>query len=163
MNRRNVLFVLGTTILLGGALIASGAFSQVEAQRDVTVQTAGDADAALGIELNETYSDSNYVSNGSGKAITIEFTDVNDNATIYFDDLLDITNNGNQTVNLNASTSSDAIMVYDDTSDSFVSGGSSISGDTLNTGDTGQIGIAINTSKEYSGSHTITIEANRQS
>lgn len=163
MNRRNVLFVLGTTILLGGALIASGAFSQVEATRDVTVQTTGDADAALGIELNSSYSNSEYVSNGSGKAITIEFTDVNDNATIYFDDLINVTNNGHNPINVTVNASgSSGIMVYESEANSFENGSTVNVGELTSTGGSGSFGVAINTDDfDFDGDQSITIEANR--
>ena len=47
MNRRNVLIGLGGLVAGGGALIGTGAFDTVEAERTVSVETAGDAAALL--------------------------------------------------------------------------------------------------------------------
>ncbi|VTT87317.1 unnamed protein product [Halorubrum sp. DM2] len=46
-NRRNVLIGLGGLVAGGGALIGTGAFTTVEAERTVTVNTAGDSSALL--------------------------------------------------------------------------------------------------------------------
>ncbi|WP_254762199.1 hypothetical protein [Natrinema marinum] len=159
MNRRNVLFVLGTTILLGGMLIASGAFSQVEATRDVTVETTGDANAALGLELNDTVTDS-YVQNGSGDAIQIQFQDLNENSTIYYDGLLNITNNGAENVDVTVSSSGSGLMVYDGDTPGTFDDSQTASIGTVNAGNTGAVGIAVNTTTfDSADDHTITIEA----
>jgi hypothetical protein len=50
-NRRNVLIGLGGLVAAGGAALGTGAFTTVEAQRTVTIDTAGDADAFLGLEV----------------------------------------------------------------------------------------------------------------
>jgi len=47
-NRRSVLIGLGGLVAGGGALIGTGAFDTVEAERTVSVETAGDASAFLG-------------------------------------------------------------------------------------------------------------------
>lgn len=49
-SRRSVLIGLGGLVAGGGALIGTGAFTTVEAQRTVNVETAGDANAFLGLE-----------------------------------------------------------------------------------------------------------------
>ena len=46
MNRRTLMIGLGATAA-GGAVIGSGAFTSVEAEREVSVNVAGDADAFL--------------------------------------------------------------------------------------------------------------------
>lgn len=161
MNRRNVLFVLGTTILLGGMLIASGAFSQVQADRSVTVETTGDSNAALGLAINSSVNES-YVTDGSSStedAIEIKFQNLNDNATIYYDTVLDITNNGDQDVTVNVTSSSSAIMVYSgSTPSSFDSTNEATLGTIQGGSDTKTLGIAVNTSRSDT-EPTITIEA----
>lgn len=47
MKRRTFLAGLGTTAAGGSALLASGAYSQVGSQRNVTIETVGDDDAYL--------------------------------------------------------------------------------------------------------------------
>lgn len=161
MNRRNVLFVLGTTILLGGMLIASGAFSQVQADRSVTVETTSDSNAALGLEINSSVNES-YVIDGSSNtedATEIKFKNLNDNATIYYDTVLDITNNGDQDVTVNVNSSSSAIMVYSgSTPNSFDSTNEATLGTIQGGSDTKTLGIAVNTSRSDT-EPTITIEA----
>ncbi|MDQ2051129.1 hypothetical protein RBH26_11615 [Natronolimnohabitans sp. A-GB9] len=67
MNRRNVLVGLGTIVAGGGAALGTGAFSSVEADRDVTVETAGDGSAYLEME-----GDDDYVTDGGGDDDTLE-------------------------------------------------------------------------------------------
>ncbi|QLG49317.1 hypothetical protein [Natrinema halophilum] len=160
MNRRNVLFVLGTTILLGGALIASGAFSQVEAQRDVSVETTGDADAALGISLNSSYTGSSAISysNGSDGELGLKFTKVNGNATTYYDDVLDIENNDEGVIKANVSSNSDSIMVYTGETRTYTTGNKAEL-TSIGTSDTKSVGLALNSSK-FSSSDDVTITIN---
>ena len=47
MKRRQFILGLGTTAASGAAIVGSGAFSSVEANRDITVETARDEDAFL--------------------------------------------------------------------------------------------------------------------
>jgi len=50
MKRRKFLLGVGSAAAAGSALIGSGAFSQVEAQRSVTIQIAEDPNAYLGLD-----------------------------------------------------------------------------------------------------------------
>ena len=50
MDRRKFLVGLGSASVGGSALIGSGAFSRVEAQRSVTIEVAEDPDAYLGLD-----------------------------------------------------------------------------------------------------------------
>lgn len=47
LGRRSILIGLGGIVAGGGALLGTGAFSTVQAERTATVETAGDADALL--------------------------------------------------------------------------------------------------------------------
>ncbi|WP_204366745.1 hypothetical protein [Natrinema versiforme] len=99
MNRRNVLVGLGTIVAGGGAALGTGAFSSVEAERTVSVTTAGDDSAFLGISGN-----SDYVQDGDSN--TSEFVidlgsygdqegdGFNENAKTVLNDVLTITNQG---------------------------------------------------------------------
>jgi len=49
-DRRSVIVGLGSLVTAGGALFGTGAFSTVTAERSVSVETAGDPDALLGLE-----------------------------------------------------------------------------------------------------------------
>ena len=109
MNRRNVLVGLGGLAIGGGALFGSGAFDQVEAERDVTVETTDDADALLAIDVDDDYED---ISSG---VTSIDLSDdnltsaqgLNPDAETTFEDMLTITNNGTQEVTVNISVEED--------------------------------------------------------
>ena len=94
-SRRNVIIGLGGLVAGGGALIGTGAFTAVEAQRSVTVETAGDADAFLGLEpaANE-----DYVQINEDGLLEIDISGLNGRAVTTFDPLFTMINNGTQTV-----------------------------------------------------------------
>ena len=79
----------------GGALFASGAFTTVEAQRTVSVDAAGDAEALLGLEV------SGGIAGDEGDTIAFELDeDVNLDARTTFEDALTVTNNGDEDIDL---------------------------------------------------------------
>lgn len=104
-NRRSILIGLGGLVAGGGAILGTGAFDTVEAERTVSVETAGDANALLA--LTPVDDDGPYVDD-SGDTIEInldgnetgdaEATGLNQNAVTTFDELVAITNNGTQDV-----------------------------------------------------------------
>lgn len=67
MQRRNFLIGAGSAAVGASALIGSGAFTSVEAERQVTVETAGDAQAYLALTGDEE-----YVSSESEGMLTID-------------------------------------------------------------------------------------------
>ncbi|MHC3437559.1 hypothetical protein ACYJ1Y_05500 [Natrialbaceae archaeon A-gly3] len=117
MNRRNVLIGLGTIVAGGGAALGTGAFSTVEAERDVSVEVADDADAFLSIEVHEDRDtgDGFVVENSDGQRTIVEFdfsgdTDdegLNDEARTDFHNLVTITNNGTNDVTLDIEARAD--------------------------------------------------------
>lgn len=105
MNRRTVLVGLGGLIAGGGALVGTGAFTTVQAERTVSVETAGDADAFLALTpasgQNGDYAD------GSGDTIEITLDQnagtasaqgLNQNAITTIRNIVEVANNGTQTV-----------------------------------------------------------------
>ncbi|MGB9986584.1 hypothetical protein [Salarchaeum japonicum] len=109
MQRRKFLAGLGSLTAAGAAGIGTGAFTSVSAKRSLEVQTAGDANALLGIEKISSSANSEYV-DVSGDTISIDIstdTDndqteegvgLNKNATTKILDLFRVTNNGTQDV-----------------------------------------------------------------
>jgi len=114
MQRRKFLVGAAGTAIGSSALVGSGAFTSVEADRSISIQTAGDANAFLGF-TKATDSDGitpnaqEYVeSDPSSGQLTLDFTQsndtsgsasgINENAKTIFDNLFDITNNGTQDV-----------------------------------------------------------------
>lgn len=100
-TRRSVLIGTAGLIAGSGAIFGTGAFTSVEADRTVTVQTAGDNSAALALETindspNSTGDDS-YVTLSDG-TLSIEIPNVNLEAVTHINRLFRITNNGTQDV-----------------------------------------------------------------
>lgn len=98
MKRRNAIIGLGGLIAGSGALVGTGAFTSVQANRSVGVQTAGDASAAL--QIQPTTKAENYINNDSGAgALTLDFgsgtntENINKNAKTVISPLLNITTN----------------------------------------------------------------------
>jgi len=107
-NRRKFIAGLGALATGSAAAMGTGAFTSVSANRGITVDTADDSGAFLAIEADSTPNANEYV-NTSGGTVSLDFsntddtdmgngTGVNKNATTIFDDLLNITNQGTQTV-----------------------------------------------------------------
>lgn len=103
-----MLIGLGGLVAGGGALIGTGAFDTVEAERSVTVETAEDADAFLALEpadrdVADGEPDNAFVEEVDG-TIEITFGDddgasgggLNLNARTVFEELVDIRNQGTQ-------------------------------------------------------------------
>jgi len=113
-NRRNVLIGLGGLVAGGGALIGTGAFDTVQAERTVNVETAGDGAALLGLSPanrdddtdDPAGADSNaYVPDPDGETIEINLDGndegaegLNQNARTRLENLVVVTNQGTQNV-----------------------------------------------------------------
>lgn len=103
MNRRNVLVGLGTIVAGGGAALGTGAFTSVEADRTVTVQTTGDASAFLSLSpardggeyVNDSDDAIEIVLNGSSSA---DGSGLNENAVSRFENLVTVANQGTQVI-----------------------------------------------------------------
>ncbi|MDR5673204.1 LamG domain-containing protein [Halalkaliarchaeum sp. AArc-GB] len=104
MKRRRLLIGLGSATGLTG-VVGSGAFTSVSAERDVTVQTASDADAYLRMEPLQTPNGEAYATTTDEDLIALEFTDteaggqgVGTDSIYDFHDVFQITNQGTQPV-----------------------------------------------------------------
>jgi len=104
MKRRNVLLGLGALTTSSAAAIGTGAFTSVEAKRDITVEVVGDADAFLSLEAMDGPNADAFVTETDGLlGVNIGETDaggegVNAQAGALFDDLFTVTNQGSQGV-----------------------------------------------------------------
>ncbi|ELZ18300.1 hypothetical protein C478_01540 [Natrinema thermotolerans DSM 11552] len=100
MNRRNVLVGLGTIVAGGGAALGTGAFSSVQADRTVSVNTAGDDSAYLGISVDGTYATDGA---SSENAVSIDLggdsNGFNDDAVTTVNSVLTLSNNSADTSN----------------------------------------------------------------
>lgn len=154
MNRRNALLGLGAIATGGGALFGSGAFSQVQADRAVSLSVTDDTSGLLGLSANN--SDIANDSAGSGTELGIAASSLNPDATTRFDNAFDITNNATSGARLVAHdgvSASGAISSIDLYLDGDV--GNTVTADpwnagdyvTLNNGATLTVGIAITTAE----------------
>lgn len=103
ISRRNTLIGLGAVVAGGGLVLGTGAFTTVEAERTVSVETAGDANALLGLEPSDGEDDEGYAQVDDDGLVFIDFeTDdaegLNLEARTTFDELIDVTNNGTDDV-----------------------------------------------------------------
>jgi hypothetical protein len=102
IERRKFLIGAGDTAIGASALVGSGAFTSVDANRSLNVTTEDDANALLELEAMDTPNGNTYVDDSNG-AISIDISDdqadgVNDDALTVVRDLFRVTNNGSQSV-----------------------------------------------------------------
>lgn len=89
LNRRNVLVGLGTIVAGGGAALGTGAFTSVEAERDIEINIANDESSALlGLEAG----DSEYITTDGG-LLQVDLPNLNQNAETRIENAFIITNN----------------------------------------------------------------------
>lgn len=94
LTRRNALIGLGSLVAGSGALVGTGAFSSVEADRTVSINTAGDSGGFLTLA-----GDGSYVTNNNSAALTIDLGQVgstnafNEEARTVVEGVVTVTNN----------------------------------------------------------------------
>ncbi len=105
MRRRKYLLGLGSLAAGGAAAMGTGAFTSVEADRTVNVKVAGDAEAYLGLQQTSNPNSQDYIHKDSGE-ITLALANsdnggsgFNQRATTWIDDVLQVRNQGTQTIN----------------------------------------------------------------
>ena len=105
MQRRNFLIGAAGTAIGGSALVGSGAFTSVEADRDVEVAVADDADAFLQIEPADTDNGDEYAEVTGDDTVALDFTEteaggegINDRALTDIQDVITVSNQGTQPV-----------------------------------------------------------------
>lgn len=116
-TRRNTIIGLGTLAAGAGVIGGSGAFDQVQAERDFTVGVADDSAALLKLEANggseiATTSGSGTANNNSVLDIDLD-GELNDRAITIFEDAFTITNNGDEAVNVSVNPTSGGSDVSD--------------------------------------------------
>lgn len=119
MNRRNVLIGLGATAAGGGAILGSGAFSQVIAERSVSATVVADdsGNANLGLSPNNT-----DIATMNGNQLELSVDSLNENAKTVFDTVFTIDNNGPNGVGIQ-------ITPYDSTDTEITDGSLSFTSD----------------------------------
>ena len=109
MNRRNVLIGLGVVAAGGGAALGTGAFSQVTAERTVTVAAANDTQA--NVQPSVDGSNSSALADSGGETIQLDAENINLDAVTKVDEAFSVSiansaeENTTYTVDLYESTS----------------------------------------------------------
>lgn len=171
MNSKIKLLAVGVLLGVVALATATGAFTTVEAERTATVDVTGDANALLGLEEADDIG-TGAVSQENGQ-IVIDLSEsglssseataegLNPDANTTITPLLNVTNNGANDVDLETSIAENAdgienVEVVDSDGDSF-------DGEQLDSGETVQIGLKVETNSELSDSEAfdlvITLEA----
>lgn len=124
MDRRKFLVGLGSVSVGGSALIGTGAFTRVEAQRRVKIQIAEDPDAYLGLDGCPESPNSSYTEIDEKGHLAIEMspenpTDaggygINSDSLSWFHDVFQIRNQGKQEVCVWIEDHEDWPRVHDD-------------------------------------------------
>lgn len=105
-NRRNILLYLGTATAGLGGIFGSGAFSSVEADRTVNIETAGDASALLEFTGNDPdIVTTRSVGSDSNAVIELNQQALNEKTEAIFNDVISVTNRGSQDVGLSVDNS----------------------------------------------------------
>ncbi|ELZ49494.1 hypothetical protein C465_07986 [Halorubrum distributum JCM 9100] len=109
MNRRNILAAIGALGAGGAIITGTGAFTSVEANRNVSVTVEGDANAYLSLD-DTGNANSKYLNTNSTDELEIDLTGnnstdaggtgVNADAVTVIEDLFEVRNQGTQEVEL---------------------------------------------------------------
>ena len=90
LTRRNALIGLGTVAAGAGVIGGTGAFTSVDADREVTISSETDGSANVQIVVNEVQG----LSDTGGDTVSLSFESLNQNAVTDFDGALSITPQG---------------------------------------------------------------------
>ena len=165
---------LGLIVAISGAALGSGAFTSVEADRGVSVNTAGDANAYLAITPGDGYDNSGYIYNDSDGTMTFNLGDdgnttagggegFNKNATTTIDGLIKLENQGNSstTVGFGSDANSSTTVNVTEGQVTFT-----INTQDLDADQATKVNVEVNTSVDTStapDSSAVTIYAEPQS
>lgn len=164
MTKRNVLLALGLIVAIAGVAIGSGAFSQVEADRNVSI-TVDDDNAAF-VQIEDA--GSSFVSTNGGE-VEISTSDLNNgvhqNATVTTDPALNFTHNGNSSMNYTITLDSSNVdngnvTMYKSSDDSEITSANTleVASQDAPSDNTVYFEISTGNGNDISGNFTITIE-----
>ena len=93
LTRRNALIGLGTAAAGAGVIGGTGAFTSVEADREVEISTTGDSSANVQLTVDPLGKHGAGLNDDSDNTVQINFDSLNQNATTDYDDALGVTPN----------------------------------------------------------------------
>ena len=99
LNRKTVLVALGVMIIGSGALVGTGAFSSVEADRTVDVSTSADRSALLQITEGAGTSSGEIFATANNE-LSLNQSNFNTDAITTCDKAVNVTNTGSESVTL---------------------------------------------------------------
>lgn len=101
-SRRDMLLGAGALVAGGGAVLGTGAFTSVQAERTASVETASDENALLSFAPNDTYGGNagEYITESDINTMEMSFEAVNRNAVTRFENLFTVGNQGTQEIEL---------------------------------------------------------------
>jgi hypothetical protein len=144
LTRRNALIGMGTVAAGAGIIGGTGAFTSVDADRTVSVQTAGDGSAALQLSeadnapAEDSDGNSYIVEGDDADTLSVNVPDLNVNAKTKINPLINIANNGGEEVGISVS--------FTDSSDSDISWMSAINTpSTISAGQNADFGLEFDT------------------
>jgi|APHM01.1.fsa_nt_gi hypothetical protein len=138
-----------------GGLAATGAFTTVQAERTADVETTGDADALLGLEAID---DTEFAENDGGTLeISAQDESVNNDAVTLDDNVINVTNRGNDEVTLSATLDSSSDRDSGDLA--FYVAQSELNTDSSTTGDAKVINALNNTPDNLDGDNRFVIDS----
>lgn len=157
MNRRKFLFGAGSFAAAGAAAMGTGAFTNVTANRDVTVNVANEDNAYLALTTSGS-ANSQFVTGAESTQLGLDFSSsgnggsgVGMDSVYNFDDVFRIINQGTQKIYVwaeftGATLDNDDIWLYPDSSDSRRLQNSDKNVVELGVGSELKIGVHIDTS-----------------
>lgn len=162
-SRRNLLIGIGTAAVGGGAVVGSGALTQVEANRSVTVDVADDSNAFIELEESDD-PPGNFVNTASGtngaSVIELQLDNLNDDALTTVGPVFDITNTANENVAVQITNDGGGDLTFRE-----YQGGPDLGSNwvTVDAGNTLQVEIEVDTQGTNAVSASeITVEADSE-
>ena len=128
LTRRNALIGLGAVAAGAGVIGGTGAFTTVDANREISIESSGDADANVQIVVDRL-DKHDSLSDAGDDTVSLSFDGLNQNAVTTYDDALTITPQGSGSYDVTVSLedgSGDAISWVTTT----VNGGTGVSAGT---------------------------------
>ena len=149
LTRRNALIGIGTVAAGAGVIGGTGAFTSVDADRTVSINTTGDgsANVAITVDPNDQHGSGLSDADDGDNIVSLSLDNLNQNATTVFDGALGITPNRGSAGSYNVSAS-----IEDGDGNSVEMLGVTVSnGSGINVGDQATVDLTINL-REYSTS-----------
>ncbi|SEL81339.1 TafE family fimbrial adapter protein [Haloferax larsenii] len=113
MNRRSLLLSIGAASVGTGAVFGSGAFTSIEADRNVDLNVSSDSGSAqVSFDKGSGVGAGTIIGTDTSESVDVikfEETNLNERAKTTFTDALEIDNNGSNTVNLYVDGSTDGV------------------------------------------------------